>query len=263
MSNVRTAEISMIRKVVAEKTPEAVDAYHMQLPEGFTEALHNLRLPYMDFLQGALTERIKQYVTNKKVLELGPGKRNLLHNLLLDEGNPRYNQWDALEIHPAVAAYLNGVAFENYGVSQGSAREIPFSDESFDTVCGLCVLDSINDFDTVLSEIYRVLRPGGHLVHMQDLLPSNGTIFNLLAVDPLLDENSLVKITEEPLENEGPAIKAIRYVDVTSPIPVSLYMHTQMERLALAQGFSSIDHVDIPVIGGLPEQYMSMLIMQK
>lgn len=263
MSNVRTAEISMIRKVVAEKTPEAVDAYHMQLPEGFTEALHNLRLPYMDFLQGALTERIKQYIAEKDVLELGPGKRNLLHDLLLNEGIPRYNQWNALEIHPAVVAYLNGVTFENYRVSQGSAREIPFPDESFDTVCGLCVLDSINNFDTVLSEIYRVLRPGGHLVHTQDLLPSNGTIFDLLAIDPLLDENSLVKITEEPCGREFPAIKAIRYAGVQSPIPVSLYMHTQMERLALAQGFSPIDHADIPVTCGEPEQYMSMLIMQK
>lgn len=44
------------------------------------------------------------------------------------------------------------------------ACKMPFADESFNTVLAVSTLEHIKDVDLVLSEAYRVLRPGGLLV---------------------------------------------------------------------------------------------------
>lgn len=44
---------------------------------------------------------------------------------------------------------------------QGSAEELPFPDDSFDTVAATAVLCTVPDADRALAEIKRVLRPDG------------------------------------------------------------------------------------------------------
>jgi SAM-dependent methyltransferase len=46
-------------------------------------------------------------------------------------------------------------------VVQGSATALPFADASFETVVSNCVIEHIPDVEKTLSEISRVLRPGG------------------------------------------------------------------------------------------------------
>jgi SAM-dependent methyltransferase len=48
-----------------------------------------------------------------------------------------------------------------HDVVQGSATELPFADASFATVVSNCVIEHIPDVENTLSEIARVLRPGG------------------------------------------------------------------------------------------------------
>ncbi len=47
-----------------------------------------------------------------------------------------------------------------------SAESLPFPDESFDCVCSMGVLHHTPDIVTALSELRRVLRPGGRLILM-------------------------------------------------------------------------------------------------
>ena len=50
---------------------------------------------------------------------------------------------------------------------QASAEQLPFEDESFDTVVSTLVLCSVEDVDRALAEIHRVLRPGGQLLFVE------------------------------------------------------------------------------------------------
>jgi len=47
--------------------------------------------------------------------------------------------------------------------SGGQGERLPFPDGSFDVVISNGVIDLIPDKDAVLSELFRVLRPGGRL----------------------------------------------------------------------------------------------------
>jgi SAM-dependent methyltransferase len=52
----------------------------------------------------------------------------------------------------------------NVHSTQGDATALPFEDDSFDAVVLTAVLGEIPDQDAAMSEIARVLRPGGRLV---------------------------------------------------------------------------------------------------
>ena len=50
---------------------------------------------------------------------------------------------------------------------EASAERLPFDDRSFDTVVSTLVLCSVEDQDKALSEIWRVLKPGGQLLFIE------------------------------------------------------------------------------------------------
>ena len=50
------------------------------------------------------------------------------------------------------------------GVVAGSATELPFENDTFETVIPNSVLEHIPDLDTTLAEVARVLRPGGRFL---------------------------------------------------------------------------------------------------
>lgn len=53
--------------------------------------------------------------------------------------------------------------FPNVTFFVADACVLPFSDESFDTVFSLEVIEHIKNYDDMLWECHRVLKPGGHL----------------------------------------------------------------------------------------------------
>lgn len=62
---------------------------------------------------------------------------------------------------------LDAKGINTISVRTGSAEELPFEDESFDAVLGFDVLHHIPDVERALSEVRRVLRPGGRFVSIE------------------------------------------------------------------------------------------------
>jgi ubiquinone/menaquinone biosynthesis C-methylase UbiE len=59
-------------------------------------------------------------------------------------------------------------------LKEGDAQDLPFEDESFDTVVCTYGLCSVPDDDGIISEMKRVLKPGGRLIlvdHIRSSLP--------------------------------------------------------------------------------------------
>jgi SAM-dependent methyltransferase len=58
---------------------------------------------------------------------------------------------------------------EQIAIVQGSAIRLPFGDSSFDTILTAHVFHVIPDTVKLLTEIYRVLKPGGYLIYTYEL----------------------------------------------------------------------------------------------
>ncbi len=57
---------------------------------------------------------------------------------------------------------LADTGFKNIGFIQGDIEEMPLPDSTFDVVISNCVLNLVPDKQKAFSEIFRVLKPGGH-----------------------------------------------------------------------------------------------------
>ncbi len=56
-------------------------------------------------------------------------------------------------------------------IFEGSAEELPFEDESFDTVVETLVFCSVGDAKAAIGEIWRVLKPGGTFIYIDHVKP--------------------------------------------------------------------------------------------
>jgi ubiquinone/menaquinone biosynthesis C-methylase UbiE len=70
---------------------------------------------------------------------------------------------------------VNNLYLENVGVASGAAEQIEADNESFDYVVSSLVCCSVRDLQACLSEIRRVLRPGGSLVFLEHIAAADGT----------------------------------------------------------------------------------------
>ena len=73
------------------------------------------------------------------------------------------------------------------GLLQADSRKLPFADESFDAVVCLGVISYVEDYRPVLSELHRVLRPGGTTI------VSFRNKFNKTFCDPVRTAKTAVK----------------------------------------------------------------------
>ena len=91
--------------------------------------------------------------TRLEILDVGCGAGNMFHHL------SRYGRVRGVEVdaRPVKIAQSRG-----YDVRQADAsRGIPFSDDTFDFVTALDVVEHVDDDEAILAEACRVLKPGG------------------------------------------------------------------------------------------------------
>jgi naphthoate synthase len=118
----------------------------------------------------------------EEVLEIGPGF-GATTSVLAD----RAQSLTALELDPRYCERLRKRLGERVRVEQGDATQMPFADQSFDTVLCFTMLHHIPSpeaQDRLLAEVERVLRPGGTFAGTDSV--GTGRLFRLLHVGDTL-----------------------------------------------------------------------------
>jgi ubiquinone/menaquinone biosynthesis C-methylase UbiE len=65
---------------------------------------------------------------------------------------------------------------------EGRAENLPFADESFDTVVETLVFCSVENPDKTISEVLRVLKPGGLFIFIDHVLPEKKILASMFKV---------------------------------------------------------------------------------
>jgi SAM-dependent methyltransferase len=91
-----------------------------------------------------------------RLLDVGCGAGNMIHHL------SRYGRVKGLEIdeRPVKMAHQRGYDVDLFDVTD----PMPFDDSSFDAVTALDVIEHNEDDMAILTDSYRVLKPGGHII---------------------------------------------------------------------------------------------------
>ncbi len=103
-------------------------------------------------------------ITGGKVLDVATGRGSFIHNLT--EGFLDFESITAIDSIDETILEQVSKDFEDKRIcfKHMDASKMDYSDESFDTVCLSNSLHHLKDMDTVLSEMMRVLKPGGTLI---------------------------------------------------------------------------------------------------
>ncbi|GMQ83166.1 MAG: hypothetical protein BMS9Abin05_2653 [Rhodothermia bacterium] len=119
---------------------------------------------YMDYYR-YLNEWIPfEDLVGKMVLEVGLGYGTVLQRML--EAGVDYRGLDIALGPVAMGNYRIGLVGGNGECVHGSVLEAPFKDGLFDYVISIGCLHHTGNFRKALSELYRVLRPGGSAIIM-------------------------------------------------------------------------------------------------
>ena len=145
------------------------------LARGYWMRTHPSAMPYT---QRLFTELPHPFITRgrlRDVLEPRPGE----HALEIGPGTGYYTlslaEWvgpgGVVEILDLRQEFLDHVmrrvanqGLANVRATRGNAESLPYEDDSFDAAIMITVLGEIPDRDAALSEVRRVVRPGGRVV---------------------------------------------------------------------------------------------------
>ena len=122
--------------------------------------------PWRRFARGVVlpwvlddTERL-----GPQVLEIGGGSGAMAQELLARHPGIRLTLADIDPVMAAAARRRLAPFGDRARVTVGDGSRLEFADDSFDTVCSWLMLHHTIDWEGVLAEVVRVIRPGGLVV---------------------------------------------------------------------------------------------------
>lgn len=164
--------------------------------------------PFYDFVETGMELRAKSWrrdlwslVEGKRILEVGVGTgKNIPFH-------PVDRETVALDISSRMLARATRVADRlqaGVRLQLGDVQRLPFEDARFDTVVGTFLFCSVPDPVLGLSEIRRVLAPGGHLLLLEHVLSERRLLRPLMRwLDPVPVRIWGAHIARETVTNVG------------------------------------------------------------
>ena len=110
------------------------------------------------------------------VLEIGVGTGANL-SMLPGNGVTRFTGIDLDRLRVKRPSHI--AASIPFQFDQGDVERLPYADDHFDTVLFTLVFCSVRDPHQGLSEVHRVLKPGGRLIFIEHILPQQGRLHTL------------------------------------------------------------------------------------
>ncbi|APR88200.1 Methyltransferase type 11 [Minicystis rosea] len=111
---------------------------------------------YHDMLDDLEVEYVERYGRGRDVLEVGCGTGLLLRRIASFARTAR-----GVDLSPGMLAHARERGLD---VSEASATELPFPDDTFDVACSFKVLAHVREIERALAEMTRVVRPGGYVL---------------------------------------------------------------------------------------------------
>ena len=111
---------------------------------------------YHDMLDDIEVDLIREYGEGKSVLECGCGT-----GLILERVNDFASSVKGIDLSTGMVEKTSSRGFH---VTEGSVTNIPFPDNSFDLAYSVKVLAHVEDIETALKEMQRVVVPGGYVI---------------------------------------------------------------------------------------------------
>src|SRR5215813_11541792 len=129
----------------------------------------------------------------------------------------RYGDADGVDISEDALAFCRERGLDH--VRQGAGEELPYDDNTFDLVTAFDVVEHMDDDLAGLSEMYRVLRPGGHALLF---VPTFMFLWGLQ--DDVSNHRRRYRLPElrRVLEQAGFEIERSTYANITFFLPILL-----------------------------------------
>lgn len=127
----------------------------------------NLYDMFMSPFEKSMLTRIRKNIIPKafgNVLEIGYGT-----GVNFQYYNPALvKKISALDTQPSAVKLNSELPIEFF---KGQAENLPFEDETFDSVVETLVFCSVKNLDKAINEVLRILKPGGIFIFMDHVLP--------------------------------------------------------------------------------------------
>lgn len=132
----------------------------------FISMNNSLRTIIQDIYELPVLRRISRLAEGKKVLEIGCGNgagAKLINKYF------KPHSIDAIDLDPRMITIANRKRHDaNIRFQIADAAKLPFPNNSFDAVFDFGIIHHVPNWKRAVSEIHRVLKPGGQLI-MEDL----------------------------------------------------------------------------------------------
>ena len=176
-------------------------------PTRLTRKRYDRLAPFYDLLEKPLEglqfaqwrARFWERINGKRVLEVGVGTgKNIRYY-------PRGAQVTAIDISPRMLTRARRkveASTVEVDLAEMDVQNLAFPDHSFDAVVATFVFCSVSDPVRGLRELLRVCKPGGRLVLLEHMRPTNpvlGALFDLL--NPLVARMMGANINRRTMEN--------------------------------------------------------------